>query len=253
MEQISYPKIEKSLMTYLISNRGELCDFTTIYNDFMDDDFSSIKDPNVLKQLKIRLGMVIKHLMANQNSVTVIKNDKINHEYKYMAGYMVTEESNEKIYNFAEIYNRTYQDIPTEKEIFNTIIDDNYLSLIPSNSINNNTVSELIFQGIKFEDFPRIQKIIQKYKISFYSANKYGIKPIDLIKSDNNNNNNFNYNLLLLILSEDNKELNIMKKNSDIQLIQINNIKNTLYYLKSLNLILFISVIVFYLLKFVKL
>ena len=77
--------------------------------------------------------------------------------------------------------------------------------------------------------------------------------PIDLIKSDNNNNNNFNYNLLLLILSDDNKELNIMKKNSDIQLIQINNIKNTLYYLKSLNLILFISVIVFYLLKFVKL
>lgn len=254
MEQISYTSIEKSLMTYLIYNKGEFCDFTSIYNDFITDDFSSIKDPNVLKQLKTRLGITMMYLDANQHNVTVIKNDKIIYPFKHMVGYMVNH-----IVEIKQIdtYNQTYQDIdiPTEKEIFNTFIDDHL--------VTNINVTELLCQGIKFKDITRIKQLINKNKASFYSYNKFGQRPFDLIKDTSNNTSNdlikdtsnefnFKIDLILLSLTETNKEMNIAKKNNDVQLLQINRIKNTINYLKCIILILVVANLVYLFKKIIR-
>ena len=248
MEQISYTLIEKALMTYLISNKGKFCDFTTIYNYFITYDFSSIKDPNILKQLKTRLGITMMYLDANQHNVTVIKNDKIIYPFKYMVGYMVidTKLESESMKNFTDTYNQTYQniDIPTEKDIFNIIIDDNL--------VTNINVTDLLCQSIKFKDILRIQKLIQKNKASFYSYNKFGQRPFDLIKDTTNDEFDFKIDLILLSLMETNKEMNITKKNNDVQLLQINRIKNTINYLKCIVLILVVANLVYLFKKIIR-
>lgn len=177
MEQITYKNIEKHVMSYIILHKPNLCNFTSIYNDFLTDIFNITDnqqllkiEPNVLKLLKIRLGTVMMYLDSNQENVSVIKNQN-----SYLVGYAVEDDDTPNI--------DIKTDFPSEQDIFEHIVDDNNV-IYRQNLITCNG-DTLLHYGALYNDLPRIEKIINTHKLSFYTKNNNNITPIDMA-ADNN-------------------------------------------------------------------
>lgn len=254
----SYDNIEKAVMKYLIMNSGEYCTLTAIYNNLIKDDFSSIKDPQLLKVLRDKLGAIIQYLEINQKNISVIYNNKITHEYKYIVGYGIKNDTNLlKISEYTiQRYNSSIHETPNERDIFNATVDGNILKET-CKEIYKETYKELyknlLIQAIMFKDFPRVKIIIQKYKLSLFdiqcsssltslTCNNCSLTS-SLTCNDCNNIKNiiFNNNLLLLLVNEHYQE--IQKINKKINNKQYNTSLNYVFYPL---LLLFTTIAYFY-------
>lgn len=245
LSDISYDNIEKVLMRYLILNSGELYTFNVIYNAFIKDEFSFVKDPQLLKLLRDRLGAIMQYIDINQKNTTVVYNDKITYEYKYMVGYDIQSKdlfipSDAYIY----IYNSAKHETPTERDIFNVTVDDNLIAGLGRQTLvgdglehkpflkaglgrqppvkeacnsKKDACINLLNQGIKFKDFDRVKTIIQRYNLSLCDT----IFDNTFIETES-----FNINIMLIVLNEQNKE--IQKLNKKLNLIS-NNLHSNFY------------------------
>ena len=190
MDEFSFPKLEKCVMTYLILNKSKLCNFAELYNHLLDVIIIYIKANkpagylnsenliatlpiNDIKLLKLRLSTIIMYLDANQNNITSLK-----HNGQFLVGYGIEN-------NFQDDLHIEPSDdlhLKPNQELFEYIVDENieYHRKVPD--IIGNT---LLHYGVMYNDPLRIEKIIKKYDLSFYTENLERIKPVDLITETN--------------------------------------------------------------------
>ena len=223
MEKITFQKIEKHVMSYIILHRSNLCNFTSIYNDFLSDIFNisfdeltNIQllkiDPHVFKLLKIRLGTVIMYLDSNQNNVSVIKSQN-----SYLVGYGIDDDCQDE----RDKSNDIKTEFPSEQEIFEHIIDDDvsYHNNLPT--CNGDT---LLHYGTRYNDISRIEKVINKYNLSFYTKNNNNLTPLDMIGN--------NHRIYKLVLYEHYN--NNLRLKDEVQFLNLKTdaLKNEVYKLK---------------------
>ena len=71
IEFINFQDVEKDVMLFISRNSGKLCSIHHIFNDIIDD--RDIKNPDIRKDLKTKINIVMSQLDSKQNDVTVIK------------------------------------------------------------------------------------------------------------------------------------------------------------------------------------
>jgi len=169
MSEITLVDIERLVMVYITSNSPKLCSFSEIYNDIVKEN--DIKSPTILSNLKMNLAIVMRQLDSNYSNVNVVKT---NNSF-YVAYNNNDDQESTKIEIDSDDIER-----PIDRSIFNFIIDNDidYHITAPDNEGNT-----LLHHGVLYDDEDRIIKLVTKYKLSFFTKNFDGIRPIDNISS----------------------------------------------------------------------
>ena len=71
IDLIDFKDVERDIMLFISRNSGKLCSIHHIFSDIIDD--KDIKNPDVRKDLKTKINIVMSQLDSKQNDVTVIK------------------------------------------------------------------------------------------------------------------------------------------------------------------------------------
>jgi hypothetical protein len=197
---IDFKDVEKYVMLFISRNSGKLCSIQDIFNDIVEDQ--QINNPDIRKDLKIKLNIVMSQLDSNQKNVTVIKKGQT-----YSVGYNIKTVDN--IQEIPEIVVDRLSEyiVNTEqiaKEMFEYIVDNDINYTIKSDCNGEN----LLFIGITLGDNARVDKLVNKYSMSFFDKNKVGRSVLDLIPDSP---------MLKYCINENNKEIkNLKDKNTDL-------------------------------------
>ena len=210
IEFINFQDVEKDIMLFISRNAGKLCSIHHIFNDIIDD--REIKNPDIRKDLKIKINIVMSQLDSKQNDVTVIKKNN-----EYLVGYNIkTIDKTNLLEEIKDNTNLTEETNSTEniaKTMFEYIIDNdiNY-------SIKNDLISILLI-GISLNDFERVEKFINKYSISLFQKNKDNKSVLDLIPDSP---------MIKYCIKENNNEIRRLKDRENELLKNILNLNNEL-------------------------
>ena len=171
IDLIDFKDVERDIMLFISRNSGKLCSIHHIFSDIIDD--KDIKNPDVRKDLKTKINIVMSQLDSKQNDVTVIKKNN-----EYLVGYNIKTDDKTNYTNSTEETNLSEETNSKEniaKTMFEYIVDNdiNY-------TIKNDLIS-ILFIGISLNDFERVEKFINKYSISLFQKNKDGKSVLDLI------------------------------------------------------------------------
>ena len=188
---MNFYSIEKNVMSYIARNK-KMCNFTELYNYIIDDN--TIKDPKVLSDLKNKLYLVMSQLDSRYYDVNVIK---VNNTY--LVGYNIPNISNNNISNDTNLK----EDL--NKSTFEYIIDNDIDYDIKPDCCGET----LLFQGIKMNDVKRVNKLLKKYPLSFFTKNKNDENVLDLIQQKSD------LTFLKMCIQENNDEINILKKENE--------------------------------------
>jgi len=191
---IEFSDVEKEVMLFISRNAGKLCSIESIFNDIIED--RNIKNPEIKNDLKIKLDIVLRQLDSDQKNVTV---KKINN--KYLAGFNIKSSDNIPELQINK-FDSTTDFSNTEqmaKSMFEYIIDNDINYQIKPDCNGEN----LLFIGIKLGDTNRVNKLINKYSMSFFHKNKDGISVLDLIKDNS---------MLKYCIKENNDEIKRLKQ-----------------------------------------
>jgi hypothetical protein len=196
---IDFKEVEKYVMLFISRHSGKLCSIQDIFNDIVED--KDIKSPDIRNDLKIKLNIVMSQLDSNQKNVTVIKKGQ-----SYLVGYDI--KSSDYISELVIPTTNTTNDIVnTEqmaKSMFEYIVDNDINYTIKSDCNGEN----LLFIGVTLGDTVRVNKLVNKYSMSFFDKNKDGNSVLDLIPDSP---------MLKYCINENNKEIKSLKdKNSDL-------------------------------------
>jgi hypothetical protein len=156
-------------MVYITSNSPKLCSFSEIYNDIVKEN--DIKSPTILSNLKMNLAIVMRQLDSSYSNVNVVKTNN-----SFYVGY----DNNDDQESIKIEIDSDDTERPIDRSIFNFIIDNDidYHVTAPDNEGNT-----LLHYGVLYDDEDRIIKLVSKYKLSFFTKNFDGIRPIDNISS----------------------------------------------------------------------
>lgn len=240
---LTFEQIEKDVMMYITRNSGKTCNIFEIFNDIVSD--RNIKNPDLLKDLKIKLHIVLSQLDSTFNKVNVIK-----HNNNYLVCYNsnidttnITTETFVKVES-KDIQHDDYENL--SKSVFEYIVDNNIDYPIKPDCDGNT----LLHIGFLLGDNDRINKLISKYNLSFFTKNKNNISVLDLITSNKDSlimKYAFNeINTDMIKLKEENELLK--KKNSDLSSIivdinsTINNIKTDTKYTTRIDMFFTLSI-----------
>lgn len=210
IEFINFQDVEKDIMLFISRNAGKLCSIHHIFNDIIDD--REIKNPDIRKDLKIKINIVMSQLDSKQNDVTVIKKNN-----EYLVGYNIkTIDKTNLLEEIKDNTNSSEETNSTEniaKTMFEYIIDNdiNY-------SIKNDLISILLI-GISLNDFERVEKFINKYSISLFQKNKDNKSVLDLIPDSP---------MIKYCIKENNNEIRRLKDRENELLKNILNLNNEL-------------------------
>jgi hypothetical protein len=212
MDLINFQDVEKDIMLFISRNAGKLCSIHHIFNDIIDD--RDIKNPDIRKDLKTKINIVMSQLDSKQNDVTVIKKNN-----EYLVGYNIkTNNKSEKINNLSEETNETsLEETNSTENIAKTMFE-----YIVDNDINytiKNDLISILFIGISLNDFERVGKFINKYSISLFQKNKDGKSVLDLIPDSP---------MIKFCIKENNNEIRRLKDRENELLKNILNLNNEL-------------------------
>jgi hypothetical protein len=134
-----------------------------------------IKNPEIRNDLKVKLDIVIRQLDSNQKNVTVKKTNN-----KYLVGFNIKSSDSipELSINQSEISTDFNNPEQMAKAMFEYIIDNDVSYQIKPDCNGEN----LLFIGVKLGDIERVNKLMNKYSMSFFHKNKDGVSVLDLIK-----------------------------------------------------------------------
>ena len=212
MDLINFQDVEKDIMLFISRNAGKLCSIHHIFNDIIDD--RDIKNPDIRKDLKTKINIVMSQLDSKQNDVTVIKKNN-----EYLVGYNIkTNNKSEKINNLSEETNETsLEETNSTENIAKTMFE-----YIVDNDINytiKNDLISILFIGISLNDFERVEKFINKYSISLFQKNKDNKSVLDLIPDSP---------MIKFCIKENNNEIRRLKDRENELLKNILNLNNEL-------------------------
>jgi len=167
--------VERDVMMYISRKNGNMCTIFEIYSDIIEE--REIKNPEILSDLKIKLNIVMSQLDSKQKNVSVIKNGNT-----YLVGYNM----NDKCINVQEKVNNHERDSNEKLDFDTSNMAKSMFEYIVDNNINYTINSDcngesLLFIGVTLNDIERINTLVSKYSMSFYSPNKNGKSVIDLI------------------------------------------------------------------------
>jgi len=205
IDLIDFKDVERDIMLFISRNSGKLCSIHHIFSDIIDD--KDIKNPDVRKDLKTKINIVMSQLDSKQNDVTVIKKNN-----EYLVGYNIkTDETN--LTEEANLSEETNSTENIAKTMFEYIVDNdiNY-------TIKNDLIS-ILFIGISLNDFERVEKFINKYSISLFQKNKDGKSVLDLIPDSP---------MIKFCIKENNNEIRRLKDRENELLKNILNLNNEL-------------------------
>ena len=207
IDLINFQDVEKDIMLFISRNSGKLCSIHHIFSDIIDD--KDIKNPDVRKDLKTKINIVMSQLDSKQNNVTVIKKNN-----EYLVGYNI--KTNDKT-NLSEEINSNLEETNSTENIAKTMFE-----YIVDNDINytiKNDLISILFIGISLNDFERVKKFINKYSISLFQKNKDDKSILDLIPDSP---------MLKFCIQENNNEIRRLKDRENELLINILNLNNEL-------------------------
>jgi hypothetical protein len=207
IDLINFQDVEKDVMLFISRNAGKLCSIHHIFNDIIDD--RDIKNPDIRKDLKIKINIVMSQLDSKQNDVTVIKKNN-----EYLVGYNIkTDDKIDYTNSTEETNDKTNSTENIAKTMFEYIVDNdiNY-------TIKNDLIS-ILFIGISLNDFERVEKFINKYSISLFQKNKDGKSVLDLIPDSP---------MIKFCIKENNNEIRRLKDRENELLKNILNLNNEL-------------------------
>ena len=150
IDLINFQDVEKDIMLFISRNSGKLCSIHHIFSDIIDD--KDIKNPDIRKDLKTKINIVMSQLDSKQNNVTVIKKNN-----EYLVGYNI--KTNDKT-NLSEEINSNLEETNSTENIAKTMFE-----YIVDNDINytiKNDLISILFIGISLNDFERVKKFINK-------------------------------------------------------------------------------------------
>ena len=203
IDLIDFKDVERDIMLFISRNSGKLCSIHHIFSDIIDD--KDIKNPDVRKDLKTKINIVMSQLDSKQNDVTVIKKNN-----EYLVGYNIKTDDKIDYTNLTEETNSTEN---IAKTMFEYIVDNdiNY-------TIKNDLIS-ILFIGISLNDFERVGKFINKYSISLFQKNKDDKSVLDLIPDSP---------MIKYCIKENNNEIRRLKDRENELLKNILNLNNEL-------------------------
>ena len=209
IDLIDFKDVERDIMLFISRNSGKLCSIHHIFSDIIDD--KDIKNPDVRKDLKTKINIVMSQLDSKQNDVTVIKKNN-----EYLVGYNIKTDDKTNYTNSTEETNLSEETNSKEniaKTMFEYIVDNdiNY-------TIKNDLIS-ILFIGISLNDFERVEKFINKYSISLFQKNKDGKSVLDLIPDSP---------MIKYCIKENNNEIRRLKDRENELLKNILNLNNEL-------------------------
>ena len=207
IDLINFQDVEKDIMLFISRNSGKLCSIHHIFSDIIDD--KNIKNPDIRKDLKTKINIVMSQLDSKQNNVTVIKKNN-----EYLVGYNI--KTNDKT-NLSEEINSNLEETNSTENIAKTMFE-----YIVDNDINytiKNDLISILFIGISLNDFERVKKFINKYSISLFQKNKDDKSILDLIPDSP---------MLKFCIQENNNEIRRLKDRENELLINILNLNNEL-------------------------
>ena len=206
IEFINFQDVEKDIMLFISRNAGKLCSIHHIFSDIIDD--KDIKNPDVRKDLKTKINIVMSQLDSKQNDVTVIKKNN-----EYLVGYNIKTDDKIDLTEETNLSEETNSKENIAKTMFEYIVDNdiNY-------TIKNDLIS-ILFIGISLNDFERVEKFINKYSISLFQKNKDGKSVLDLIPDSP---------MIKYCIKENNNEIRRLKDRENELLKNILNLNNEL-------------------------
>ena len=206
MELINFQDVEKDIMLFISRNSGKLYSIQHIFNDIIDD--KDIKNPDIRKDLKTKINIVMSQLDSKQNDVTVIKKNN-----EYLVGYNIKTDDKTDLTEETNSIEETNSTENIAKTMFEYIVDNdiNY-------TIKNDLIS-ILFIGISLNDFERVEKFINKYSISLFQKNKDNKSLLDLIPESP---------MLKYCIKENNNEIRRLKDRENELLKNILNLNNEL-------------------------
>jgi len=209
IDLINFQDVEKDIMLFISRNSGKLCSIHHIFNDIIDD--RDIKNPDIRKDLKTKINIIMSQLDSKQNNVTVIKKNN-----EYLVGYNIkTTDTNTDIPQL--IINSSLEETNSTENIAKTMFE-----YIVDNDINytiKNDLISILFIGISLNDFERVEKFINKYSISLFQKNKDNKSVLDLIPDSP---------MIKYCIKENNNEIRRLKDRENELLKNILNLNNEL-------------------------
>ena len=206
IDLIDFKDVERDIMLFISRNSGKLCSIHHIFSDIIDD--KNIKNPDVRKDLKTKINIVMSQLDSKQNDVTVIKKNN-----EYLVGYNIKTDDKTDLTEETNSIEETNSTENIAKTMFEYIVDNdiNY-------TIKNDLIS-ILFIGISLNDFERVEKFINKYSISLFQKNKDGKSVLDLIPDSP---------MIKYCIKENNNEIRRLKDRENELLKNILNLNNEL-------------------------
>jgi hypothetical protein len=206
IDLIDFKDVERDIMLFISRNSGKLCSIHHIFSDIIDD--KDIKNPDVRKDLKTKINIVMSQLDSKQNDVTVIKKNN-----EYLVGYNIKTDDKIDLTEETNLSEETNSKENIAKTMFEYIVDNdiNY-------TIKNDLIS-ILFIGISLNDFERVEKFINKYSISLFQKNKDGKSVLDLIPDSP---------MIKYCIKENNNEIRRLKDRENELLKNILNLNNEL-------------------------
>ena len=205
IDLIDFKDVERDIMLFISRHSGKLCSIHHIFSDIIDD--KDIKNPDIRKDLKTKINIIMSQLDSKQNDVTVIKKNN-----EYLVGYNIkTDEINST--DNTNLLEETNSTENIAKTMFEYIVDNdiNY-------TIKNDLIS-ILFIGISLNDFERVGKFINKYSISLFQKNKDNKSVLDLIPDSP---------MIKFCIKENNNEIRRLKDRENELLKNILNLNNEL-------------------------
>jgi hypothetical protein len=243
-------KIETECIGLLTANIGKKYTELEIYNHL--HSIYNFRNPNLNKQLSFYVMVNLKTLETEFDHVysTIENNKKL---YYFSPNGIITsnndnnnETKESDTLNKNELNNKTTNillnkyDLPDKHAIANFIVDENLCDYIPRNDINGNNICHDL---IMFNEFERLNKILQTYYYLIYEENNDKLTPIDLI-TDIKISNMFIKNLL-----KNNKnieyKMNEYKNCMDLNFNILENKINKIFDIMIVFLFIFLFILIF--------
>lgn len=201
-KEFTFDQVEKEVMKFIARKSNTLHNINTIFNNIIEDE--DVVNPEVRKDLKFKLGIVMSQLDSKQHDVTVIKKGS-----GYLVGYkMEPEKVTSKIVP-VDTSNKEETELENENHQMAKMMFEFICNSTETNYEMKPRIHDLIVFGLQNNSTSNILKLKEKYEFSFFDKNDDGKSIIDLFHDN------------IFVLKESLVELSNKQKNNEQTIIDL--------------------------------